>query len=59
MDNWLSKVLTDISDKHTVSNEKARLLLKKILAIVFGEKFAKSDVRLLNEENINGNNEVN
>ena len=43
MDNWLSKVLIDISEKHTISNEKARLLFEKILAVIFGDNITKKN----------------
>ena len=59
MDNWLSRVLTDISEKHTISNEKARLLFEKILAVIFGDNITKKNAKLLNEGNKNGNSRIN
>lgn len=49
MENWLSKVLTDISAKHTISNEKAKNLFEKIFAIIFHIEIANGDLKTLNE----------
>lgn len=59
MDNWLSKVLIDISEKHTISNEKARLLFEKILAVIFGDNITKKNAKLLNEGSKNGDSRIN
>ena len=59
MDNWLSKVLTDISIRHKISNEKARLLFEKILAIIFQKEASQNSTKLLSEENENGNSRTN
>ena len=33
MDNWLSKVLTDITNGHTINKDKVKILLDKLLEV--------------------------
>ena len=35
MENWLAKVLTDVSNRHKIGDNKARLLLNKLIDIIF------------------------
>ena len=40
MDDWLSKVLTDITNRYTIGNEKVKILLDRLLKL-FTEKDIK------------------
>ena len=34
---WLTKVLTDVSQQYSLSNEKAKILLRKILSLIYNK----------------------
>ena len=49
MDEWLKRVLTDVCKQKHISNDKAKFLFDKIIAIIFKKQYIKDSDKLLTE----------
>ena len=51
MDDWLSKVLTDITNRYTISNEKVKILLDRLLKLFTEKDMKVKQLKKGNEKN--------